>query len=272
MGEQEWPVRQFLSEHLYVRTGVIELAASSGQGLIAKEETVVDYTREYTAEERAYPVDAMIRPVTSNESWSESTGRIHGGACEGISHEDADGNGEADGQAGESIGEAPAVHHRGKKNEDKNERENRFEDHGVHAGEIRDGDEVGSTERNWAPNGFGDDGDKQKSTSKRAEKLRDPVKERFHRSEPAGNPEAGGDSGIEMSARYVANGADHHAHRESTSRGNCEQADVRLSVGAEILVGANATRTSENQRKRSGEFDEEFLAETVHGHSAIGAG
>jgi hypothetical protein len=210
--------------------------------------------------------------VTSNQSWSESTGGIHGGACEGISHEDADGNGEADGQAAESIGEAPAVHHGGKKNEDKDERENCFEDHGVHAGEIRDGDKVGSTERNWAPDGFGNNGDEQKSSSERAEKMRNPVKERFHCAQTASNPEAGGDSRIEMSAGYVANGADHPSRGESTSQGNCEQADVRLAVGAEILIGANATRTGENQGKRSSKFDKELLAEAVHGHSAIGAG
>jgi hypothetical protein len=44
-----------------------------------------------------------------------------------------------------------------------------------------------------------------------------------------------------------------------------------LAVGAEILIGANATRTGENQRKRSGEFDEELLAQAVQGRSAIGA-
>jgi hypothetical protein len=272
MGGQEWPVRQFLSEQPVHWDSAIELAGSSGGGLIAKEETVVDYAGEDTAEERAHPVDAMIRPVTSNESRSESTGGIHGGASEGVADEDADGDGETDWQAGEPIREAPAVHHRGKKNEDKYERENRFEDHGVHTGEVRDGGEVGSAERNRAPDGFGYDGDEQKSSSERAEKLSDPVKECFHRAQTAGNPEAGGDSGIEMSAGYVPNGAHHYSHGESTSQGNCEQADVRLAVGAEILIGANATRTGENQRKTSGEFDEELLAEAVHGYSAIGAG
>lgn len=108
-----------------------------------EKKSIVDYSGENAPEERTDPIDSVIRPVASYESGSERTGGIHRGAGKGIAHQHSGGDGKADGEAGESVGDTSGVDHGGKEDKDKNKGENGFEDHSVHAGEIRDGDEVG---------------------------------------------------------------------------------------------------------------------------------
>ena len=113
------------------------------------------------------------------------------------------------------------------------------------------------------PNGVRDDRDENIGGCNGAEELRDPVEKSLQGAEASGDPKADGDCGIQMTAGNVGNSAHHNCIGETVGDGDTENADGRLSGGAEILIGANRADAEENQRKCAEELREKLLRQAI---------
>ena len=193
----------------------------------------------------------MVHPVIAgDQGGTEGAGGIYGGAGEGESDENVHGDGQADGEARDFVECAFDVNGRGEENEDQKKREHAFQNHGVESREIGRERGVDRAEGFRAPVGIGDDEGEKVGGGDGAEKLRDGVKQRLYGAEPAGDPEADGDGGIEMSTGNVPERSDHDGNGEAVGEREAKEGDAALSGGAEILVGADYAGGEEDLQRK----------------------
>src|SRR5580704_14940536 len=116
---------------------------------VVLEKAVMDDRSHDAPEKRAYPIDSVVDPVMDGEGRPEGAGRVHGGAGERLCEEHVDGDGEADHEPS-PVAEGTRNFTCGrKKNEDDEKGHQAFEQHTVHAGEVRR--EVGRAECDGTP-------------------------------------------------------------------------------------------------------------------------
>src|SRR5229473_7495330 len=107
------------------------------------------------------------------EGRAEGASGVHGGAGERADGQNAEGDGQADPEAGDGAEGAAFVDRSGEDDENEKEGGDGFEDHGRDNWKVAK--ERGGAERDGAPGFFRDDGSQQEGRSDAAEDLRRPI-------------------------------------------------------------------------------------------------
>jgi hypothetical protein len=236
----------------------------SQRRLVNQEDAVVDYAGQDAAEERADPVNAVVAPVVGDDGRAESAGGIQGGVSERIAEQGVHGDCEADAEAGNFVEGSPNVDHRREKNKDEEKRHDAFQEHGMEARKIRRERGIDRGHGFGTPCGVGNDCREKIGGGNCTEQLRGPVENCQGGSETFGDPETDGDCGIQVAARDVRDGGDHHADGDPVDKRDAEYGYCALTVGAQIFVGADCAHREEHNREAADEFREKSLGQGVH--------
>ena len=244
--------------------GVAPLRAAAEQGMI-------NPGTEDATEERACPVDTVIGEMMSGNGGAESERGIHGSAGKWSAGEVAGENGEAGGESRWSAEAAEALRRSGVgvlagngggENEYQNEGEEKFEKNSLRARDIRA--EIGSAERDGAPDWAGDERGERPRGEDCGEELHNAVKNGRDGADGSRDPGAEGDGGIEVSAGDCVQGGDEDGEGEAAGESDAERAKRGLGDGAEGGVSTNGACGEQDEKEGADEFGAEPLPDAVH--------
>ncbi len=163
---------------------------------IAREQPVEQHGAEKASEERSYPINAVVDPMMRCQGGSKRPRRVQGSAGERLAEKHPRRNGETHSRSSELPKASLGIEGRCKVHQYNEESRHAFEQHPVHAGEIRG--EVGRAERNGAPGSLRQNRDEQVPGSGSARQLRDALEKRRKRAQPLRDPGTDRDSRVQM--------------------------------------------------------------------------